>query len=151
MIAVKRKFYHRVPGAKFYLQGNAPGIVRELSFPGGLCETDDPQAIEELSKIANLPGSMIYTEDREPFVDIGEVRAAEEVMSNAVSAFDNENKIPAGAHTVAIPQAPAPRPVIPGTLQDKAAAARAAIAAAQGRTPGPSNTGIQGSDISGKR
>lgn len=147
-MATTHKFYHRVPGAKFYLQGATPGIVRELSFPGGLCETDDQQAIEELSKIANLPGSMVFTTDKELVVDIGEQQAAEDVMATAVSAFDNENKIPPGAKTVEIPMAPNPKPVLPGTLADKAAAARAAIAATQGKSntvsiPGGSATVIK--------
>lgn len=147
-MAQMRKFYHRVAGAKFYLQGNAPGIIRELSFPGGLCETDDPQAIEELSKIANLPGSQVYTDDKEQVQDLGERLARTEVMDTAVSAFDNENKIPPGARTIPIPQAPQPQPVVPGSLQAKTEAARAAVAASQGRST-PSNVGIQGSDTSG--
>lgn len=96
------KFFHRIHGAKFHMPDG-----RELSFAGGVVDTDtipDPatrSVVElELKKVANVPASMIFTQ--QVVADSSEAAVAAEVKRTAEASFDGDKKIPGGAVTVGI-------------------------------------------------
>lgn len=144
------KFFHRFPGAKFFMPDG-----KEVAFAGGEIETneikdkDQREALEkELTKVANVPSSMIYTKD--PIPDASEAAVVEEIKETATKGFDGDKNIPAGAETVAMPQTEVVKPVLnkPGqtghspakaaaerTMQDRMNEARKAVANAGGVTP----------------
>ena len=51
-----RVFHHMIPGANFIMPDGL-----EIKFLGGQFVTEDPDVIEELSKVADKPTSMIFT------------------------------------------------------------------------------------------
>lgn len=51
-----KMFYHMIPGARFVMPDGL-----EIIFQGGVFSTADKALIEELSKVADKPTSMIYT------------------------------------------------------------------------------------------
>lgn len=93
-------YYHRVPGARFIMPGGA--IVE---FMGGQLSTEDSAVQAELDKVANIPASMIYTQESMS-VSLEEKEMQKELLESATAAFDNT-----------------------ASLQDALATARAAVAA----------------------
>lgn len=121
------KYYHRYAGAKFFMPNG-----KDISFAGGefdsstVKDPDDRKAVElELNKIANVPSAMIYTKDS--VADSSEAAVHDEIMGGAEVAFDQTNKIAAGAKTVALPQAHEGKP----TLNNAASKATATTATGQ--------------------
>jgi len=54
------EFFHSIPGSKFHYQVG-PGLLEELMFIGGRVRTANPTALAELRKVADKPGSLIFT------------------------------------------------------------------------------------------
>lgn len=164
---MSKVYFHRTPGAKFYMPNGA-----EIAFAGGrfdssaIRDDESRKAVElELDKVANIPSSHIYTMIR-PVVGKDEVETTKELLSTATQQFDHVNKIPANTPTVPLPVSRDPQPTLNPTIaaegsiaavatsggepaqvaatvsiQDKLAAARAAINAnPPGATGGSANT-----------
>lgn len=58
---VTKTYFCRVPNSCFHVM-RGPGICEVVAFRGTTFETDDAEIIEHLEKVANKPGSPIYTQ-----------------------------------------------------------------------------------------
>lgn len=129
-MAVKKTYYHRVPGARF---GGLPD-GRDLIFSAtdGSFTTDDPVAIKELDKVANSNASLVYTIGA-AVLTMEEIALREDMIKGATAAFDNDKKITGLVQTVEMKQAQTPKPVltsgaVPADLKAKLDAAAKAVA-----------------------
>lgn len=96
----EKVYHHRFHGANFVMPNG-----KVLTFLGGTKKTDKPDEILELDKVANVPGSYIFTTSA-PVIAQDEKNLARDLKSGAEATFDEVNKIPQGAKTVAMPMAP---------------------------------------------
>lgn len=96
----KEKHYnHRFHGANFVMPDG-----RVLTFLGGVYKTVKDDVIAELDKVANVPGSYIFTTPA-PVIDQNEKNLNKSLKTGAEATFDEVNRLPAGATTIAMPMA----------------------------------------------
>jgi hypothetical protein len=164
---VSKIYYHRTAGAKFYMPNGAEVAFAGGQFDSAsITDKDKREAVElELNKIANVPASHVYTMETAP-VSREEVDTANEIRESATNQFDQVNKIPGGTNTIPLPTQGHIPPVlnpqaaqqsqqqqqqqqnsgggsgsVPVNIQDKLAAARAAVHAAPGGNVAGANAG----------
>lgn len=126
--ATEKVYYHRTPGAKFYVQIGSE--AKEIAFAGGVVRLSSiPEAFREivraeLDKVADIPTSHIYT--KQAVQEPGEAMAEAEIMASAEGQFDADRKITGNPRTVPLPTSRPPAPELPSGI----GAAKTAIASA---------------------
>lgn len=150
MTSKSKTYFHRTPGAKFYMPDGAP---LTFSAGDGSFVTDRLDIQQELDKIADVPASHVYTKQ---IVKPSEEKAViAEMTQSAVGAFDADKKIAGNPETVPMHMTAPEKPTLQGAataghgegISSQLAAAAAAVRDAgkpKAATGTVSNTGAGG-------